>query len=253
MARKRTERRHLLGLIARSFYLQTAWNYEFLQALGFAYVMSSVGRRVASGGRATREFLERHTGLFNTNPVLASYIIGGTARLEERHSRGETSGAEIVALKSALAVPLAAVGDRFFWAGLRPLSGLLGILAAGWLGAGGALVLLAVYNVFHLYYRVKGVLRGYALGAGLVSEISRLRLPRLTVHVGWIGAFALGVLMVTAVHGWQAAWKREAVFVLPSVALAAGFLPQFLRTRVTEVALALGALGLLLTAGGLLG
>ncbi len=243
----------MLGLVLRSFYLQAAWNYETLQALGFAYVMSPVARSVAGRREASARFFERHLNLFNTNPVLASYIIGATARLEENHSRGEANVAEIETLKSSLAVPLAAVGDRFFWANLRPLAGLLGVLASGLAGVAGALVLLVVYNVFHLHYRVKGVFRGYLLGTGVVSEISRLRIPSLCRYAGWIGAFALGVLMVTTVHGWQSSWKREAALVLPAAALASGLLPESFRKRITEIALGLGILGLLLTAGGLLG
>jgi len=243
----------LLTLVIRSFYLQAGWNYESLQALGFAYIMSSAGRRIASGGEAARKFFERHLALFNTNPVLASYIIGATAKLEEEHARGKTSSAEIETLKSALAVPLASVGDRFFWASLRPIAGLLGVLTAGVVGGVGALVLLATYNTFHLYYRIKGVFRGYALGTGVVSEVARLRIPSFSHHVGWIGAFALGVLLVAAVHGWQLVWRREAVFVLPCVALASGLLPESLRKRITEIALVVGVVGLLLTAGGLLG
>jgi PTS system mannose-specific IID component len=243
----------LLALLVRSFYLQTAWNYESLQALGFAYTMAPVARRLAEGRKATREFFERHLTLFNTNPVLASYIIGATARLEEGYAEGRTSSAEVEALKSALAAPLASVGDRFFWAGLRPFAGLLGVLAAGIIGWWGALVLLLTYNAFHLCYRVRGVLRGYALGASVVSEISRLRVPRLSQHVGWIGAFALGMLLVIATHGWQLSWRREAIFVLPPIALACGLLPESYRKRITEIAIAVGVLVLLLTAGGLLG
>jgi mannose/fructose/N-acetylgalactosamine-specific phosphotransferase system component IID len=243
----------LLRLILRSFYLQAAWNYETLQALGFAYVMYPVAGKVASGGEAAGRFFKRHLSLFNTNPVLASYIIGAAAKVEEEHSEGKVNAAEVETLKSALSVPLAAVGDRFFWANLRPLAGLLGVLASGLAVGAGALVLLCVYNAFHLHYRIKGVLRGYSLGTGVVSEVSRIRIPRLCQHAGWVGAFVLGILLVTAVHGWELSWKREAAIVLPSVALASGLLPASFKRRITEIALALGALGLLLTAGGLLG
>ncbi|MCX5800541.1 MAG: PTS system mannose/fructose/sorbose family transporter subunit IID [Candidatus Eisenbacteria bacterium] len=243
----------LVRLVLRSFYLQAAWNYEGLQTLGFAYVMFPVARKLGCGTTATREFAVRHLRLFNTNPVLASYIIGATAKLEEERERGKVSAADVEALKSSLAVPLAAVGDRFFWASMRPLSGMLGVLIAGGFGVLGAVALLVLYNVFHIYYRVKGVLRGYTLGAGVVGEIPKLRLMTLSRTVGWVGAATAGILLVGVVHAWSGGWKREALLLLPVVAIASGLLRESFQKRITEVAIAVGAAGLVLTASGIFG
>jgi len=234
-------------------YLQAAWNYEGLQTLGFAYVMFSVARRLTSRKSVSREFSARHTTLFNTNPILSSYIIGATAKLEEEHEAGQRSAADIEVLKSSLAVPLAAIGDRFFWATLRPFSGVLGILIAGSFGLLGAVTLLVLYNLFHLYYRVKGVIRGYSLGAGVVGEIPKLGLMKLSQAVGWLGAVALGVLVIGAGYAWVIGWRREALFLFPLIAVATGLLPESFQKRITEVAIAVGAAGLVLTAVGVLG
>jgi mannose/fructose/N-acetylgalactosamine-specific phosphotransferase system component IID len=243
----------LVRLVLRSFYLQAGWNYESLQTLGFVYVMSAVARKLASGRSVAPEFAARHLSLFNTNPVLASYIIGATAKLEEEHYNGQRSAADIEVLKSSLAVPLAAIGDRFFWANLRPFSGMLGVLIAGRVGLLGAIALLVLYNVFHVYYRVRGVFRGYALGAGVVGEISKLRLMKMSQTMGWLGGIVLGIMLVGITCAWKNGWKREALFLFSLVTIASGLMPESLQKRITEVAIAVGIAGLLLTAGGVLG
>jgi len=243
----------LARLVLRSFYLQAAWNYESLQTLGFAYVMFPVARRLTSASAVAQEFAARHLTLFNTNPVLASYIIGATAKLEEEHCNGRRSAADIEVLKSSLAVPLAALGDRFFWANLRPFSGMLGVLIAGRAGLLGAIALLVLYNVFHVYYRVRGALRGYALGAGVVGEISKLGLMKMSQTIGWLGAIVLGIMLVGVTYAWKNGWKREALFLFPLVAIASGLMPEALQKRITEIAIGVGVVGLLLTAGGVLG
>jgi mannose/fructose/N-acetylgalactosamine-specific phosphotransferase system component IID len=243
----------LVRLVLRSFYLQAAWNYEGLQTLGFAYVIFPVARKLASGRAVAPDFAVRHLTLFNTNPVLASYIVGATAKLEEEHYNGQRSAADVEVLKSSLTVPLAAIGDRFFWAGLRPLSGMLGVLIAGKVGLLGAVVLLVLYNIFHIYYRVKGVFVGYALGAGVVGEVSKLRLMKMSQTVGWLGAVVLGILLVGATCAWKSGWKREALFLFPLLVIASGLLPESLQKRITEIAIAVGVVGLLLTASGVLG
>jgi mannose/fructose/N-acetylgalactosamine-specific phosphotransferase system component IID len=246
----------LVRLILRSFYLQAAWSYDGLQTLGFVYVMSPVARKLASGRDAVQEFVARHLTLFNTNPVLASYIIGATAKLEEEYERGQRSGTDVEVLKSSLTVPLAAMGDRFFWANMRPLSGMLGALVAlvahrfGFLGA---VVLLVLYNVFHIYYRVKGVLRGYVLGAGVVGEVSKLRFMKLSAAAGWLGVVIMGVLLVGVTYAWKTGWKREAMFLFPLIAILSGLLRESFQKRITEFAIAAGVAGLLLTASGVFG
>ena len=253
MSEKRIGRAGVLGLLARSFYLQAAWNYETLQAPGFAHALFPVGRKLSAGGKVPPEFARRHAALFNTNPVMASYVIGTAARMEEEVAAGRATADDVVAMKSALAVPLAAAGDRFFWATLRPLAGMLGVLAAGAAGVAGALVLLAVYNAFHLYYRARGVVKGYALGSGIVNEVLRLNLVGLSAQLGLIGAFALGMLFVAAGLGWTGGTIGPTFLVFAVAGVVVGVLPDGFQKRITEVALCAGGAGYLLTALGILG
>jgi len=251
--KRRIGRLGLLRLLARSFYFQSGWNYETLQAAGFAYIIFPVGRRLSLMKGVSRDFAERHVALFNTNPVLASYIIGAVARMEEDAASGLRTAGEIEAAKSYLSVPLAAAGDRFFWATLRPFSGMVGVIVAGVAGWTGALVMLGLYNIFHLYYRVKGVFRGYALGPDVAVEVSKLRLVRLSGRVGLLAAFLLGVFIVAAGVCWSHGSFERTFAVCSAVAVVTGVLPEAFQKRITEIALAVAAAGFILTAGGILG
>ena len=253
MSQKRIGKAAVLGLLARSFYLQAAWNYQSLQATGFAHALFPVGRKLSEKGEVPPEFAERHLTLFNTNPILASYVIGTSARMEEDVSAGSSRGEDVAAMKSALAVPLAAAGDRFFWATLRPLAGMLGLLVAGVAGISGALVLLVIYNLFHVYYRARGVFRGYALGPGVVSEVLHLNLVGLSAQLGLIGAFVLGVLFVAAGLRWTGGSVGAAFAGFVAVGVVVGLLSDGFQKRITEVALCVGGAGYVLTALGLLG
>ncbi|MFH0777074.1 MAG: PTS system mannose/fructose/sorbose family transporter subunit IID [Candidatus Eisenbacteria bacterium] len=245
----RIDKLGLLGLVLRSFYLQSAWNYDGLQAQGFAHVIFPVGRRLSSESTVSRDFAARHLALFNTNPILASYVIGAVTKLEEEVKAGRRQASDVESLKTLLAVPLAAAGDRFFWANLRPVAGTIGVMIALFYGAAGAFALMAAYNVFHVYYRVRGVVRGYALGTGTVVEVSRLRLVQMSDWLGRCGAFSLGALLVTLSRAWGDAGNSEALVVFPAIAIVCGVLPESFHKRITEIALIAGALGVVLTAG----
>ncbi|HEY7727075.1 MAG TPA: PTS system mannose/fructose/sorbose family transporter subunit IID, partial [Candidatus Eisenbacteria bacterium] len=116
---------------SRAVYLQALFTHQRMQGPGFAFSILPALQRLF-GPRERSEALRRHLGYFNTHPVLAGAVLGTVARLEERRARGETVTEErIEAVKRGLASPLAALGDPLFWVTLRPLSGLLGVLAAG--------------------------------------------------------------------------------------------------------------------------
>ncbi len=83
----------------------------------------------ASTSPGGRRSSQRHLGFFNTNPVLASYVLGAAAAAELR-DRTRAGPAEARELKRALSGPLGMAGDALFWAALRPLAGFLGVLAA---------------------------------------------------------------------------------------------------------------------------
>ena len=119
----------------RCLFLQAAWNRRGMQNLGFAYAIDPALRRLYADPGKRSEALRRHLATFNCHPYTAAAIVGGAIHHEERVAAGEEPPGAPLAYKQVLQGPLAAVGDGFFWAGLRPFFGALaavGTLALGW-------------------------------------------------------------------------------------------------------------------------
>ncbi|RME40179.1 MAG: hypothetical protein D6794_02670 [Deltaproteobacteria bacterium] len=97
-----------------------------------------------------------------------------------------------------LMAPYAAIGDAFFWGGLRPMAAVVALFlaAAGlpWAGVG----LLALFNIPALYCRIAGFYLGWRKGGALVETIQRWHLPDLAIRVKEATIVLLG--------GWCAYW-----------------------------------------------
>ena len=134
-----------LKLLMRSFALQGSWNFPQMQGLGFLFALAPWLKRVHSEGNELRRSLRRHLGYFNTNPYMATYVLGVVARLEE-----EGQGEESVRMRQNLMGPLGAIGDGLYWANFRPLCLLLALLIATVRIEVAALFFITIYNVIHI-------------------------------------------------------------------------------------------------------
>jgi PTS system mannose-specific IID component len=181
------------ALLLRSFFLQGSWSYERMQSVGWTAALSGEGRQLAAGPGASA-FLRRHLDYFNTNPVMASYLLGGVVRLEEEITAGRAAEEDVARFKRGLTSPLAAWGDTFFWASLRPLATALGVVGAWLWGGWGVVVYLVAYNSFHLYYRVRGLQEGYRWGPEVAARLARAPVRTMAGRVRETGLVAAGVL-----------------------------------------------------------
>jgi len=178
----------------RCLFLQAAWNRRGMQNLGFAYAIDPALRRLYSDPALRSAALRRHLGAFSCHPYTASAIVGGAIHHEELVAAGQEPVAGPLAYKQVLQGPLAAVGDGFFWAGLRPFFGALaalGTLALGW----PALVAsLLVYNVLHLWLRWTLFRAGYRSGDEVLTRLAALSLPAWAARLRDAGSVLCGVI-----------------------------------------------------------
>jgi PTS system mannose-specific IID component len=193
----------------RSLFLQSAWNFGRLQNLGWAFCMEPALRELYPEPAERAEALKRHLEFFNTHPYMVGYVLGAALRAEEEAAskRGEErvqAAARVSALKLGLAGPLAAVGDTFYWATLRPAAALLGV-AWLWLGPHplhlfAPLVFLAAYNLPCLWLRAASVHQGYKRGVGVALHIAKLGLPALSEGLKLSSLILVGGLAGGIVH-----------------------------------------------------
>jgi len=208
--------------LLRTFMLQASWNFERLQGLGALYVMAPVLRCLYRGEERTLAF-QRHMGYFNSHPYLGTAILGAAIALEDEAASGTPQdGVSASDFNSMMMAPFAAMGDAFFWGGVRPLAAVLALFFAvrGSFWSSG--VLLLVYNLPHFYFRFWGFAKGWRLGVGVIEAVQRWHFPDLAIRLKEAVVVLLGgvcAVWVTMVLRQDEVIPAAGFAVLPVVAL----------------------------------
>lgn len=146
--------------------LQWCWNYERMQAAGYAYAMVPVIKELYETEEEQCRELERHMVFYNTHPGTSALIFGADVALEENY-QGETGDS----LKVALMGPLAGIGDTIQAVLITPPFNIIGAgLAAegSWLSiVVTTLPLLALFIVRWPLFNY-----GYNKGVDIIADVS---------------------------------------------------------------------------------
>lgn len=204
---RRTERalpsRVLLRVFLRSLLLQASWNPQGMQNLGLVYALFPALKEIYPHPDQQMAAVRRHLAFFNTHPYVAAAILGGVIFHEQRIARGEEGPERVLAFKTALMGPLAALGDGFFWLSLKPAVGAFCAALVPFFplvtgntrdGAWAAVVFLVLYNLVHLTFRWRLFRMGLSLGDRLVESVARANLPKRGARLRAIGAASAGAL-----------------------------------------------------------
>ncbi|HKK01034.1 MAG TPA: PTS system mannose/fructose/sorbose family transporter subunit IID [Desulfuromonadales bacterium] len=189
MERKGIPKSILLRVMLRSFLLQASWNFERLQNLGTLYVLKPALSFLYRDDEFKQACL-RHLEHFNTHPFLASPIFGTLLALENEPA----SRFDVQEFKSMIAAPYAAMGDSFFWGGVRPLAACLALFFAFKGSLAEVAVFLVLFNIPHLWFRTVGFWQGYSLGIDSVAKIQEQRLPDQALRLKELTVILLGGL-----------------------------------------------------------
>ena len=187
--------------------LQWCWNYERMQAAGYAYAMVPVIKELYDTEEDQCRQLERHMQFYNTHPGTSALIMGADVALEEAYQpeMGDS-------LKVALMGPLAGVGDTIQGVLVTPT---FSIIAASMAAEGNWLsILVSSLPLFVLW-----ILRwplfnyGYKQGVNVISDVNSMSvLDDLQV--------AASVLGITVVGGF-----------VPSILAGLKINPEFMKTE----------------------
>lgn len=194
----------LLKVFIRSFLLQASWSYDRMQSLGFAYAIQPVLRRLYPDEEEYRSRLDLHMEYFNTQPYLAAFLLGATAKMELERASGRGRDADIPGLKSALMAPLGALGDSFFWGALTPLAA---VIAAAMLMTGAwwaPLLFLVLYNTWHVGLRAGVFVWGYQSAGDAVALMSHYSFTKMAKLFKAVSLAVLGGAL-----GIASSWRPE--------------------------------------------
>jgi PTS system mannose-specific IID component len=195
--RKKLTKRDLFGVFLRSNLFQGSWNFERMQALGYAFSMAPAIRRLyPEGSEERKQAMKRHNEFFNTHPYMAAPILGVSLAMEEEKANGaEIDDAAINGIKVGLMGPLAGVGDPIFWGTVRPVFAALGASIASTGSILGPLLFFVLFNAVRLGVRWWGVFYGYSKGSNIVSDMGGNLLQKLTEGASILGLFVMGALV----------------------------------------------------------
>ncbi|MBI4773566.1 MAG: PTS system mannose/fructose/sorbose family transporter subunit IID [Deltaproteobacteria bacterium] len=236
-------------LLLRSFFLQSSWNIERMQNLGFLYALLPALERIY-GHDADRfhDACKRHLELFNTHPYMAAPIIGAVIQMEAQRNQGVLPLETIRDFKRGAMIAFAAMGDSLFWKTLRPLCGALAILMAleGFFWA--PLVFVITYNTAHLFVRGYGLHSARQNGIRVIEQIHRWDIPKRVAQLRHFFPIVLGAL--TAKCALIAPGELEST--MPWLALPLVIIVCIVIRRRWSIPIVLGSIFVLLSVGMLL-
>ena len=145
-----------MSILLRSFFIQSSWNLERMQNLGFLYAILPALKRVHPDPEERKQAQLRHLELFNSQPYMASSILGAVINLEKECVREEKDAATVSTFKTNVMSGFAALGDSLFWNTWRPLCSALALMLAYRGSMWAPVLFLIAYNAAHLFVRVRG-------------------------------------------------------------------------------------------------
>lgn len=170
-------------IFLRTFFLQSLWNFERLQNIGFLYILYPILKNLYPNEEQRKQVLLRHIGFFNTNPYMATIIIAMILNTEQKIVNGtEKNTKKPEMIKSLMAGPIAAIGDSFFWGTWRPFVSFVAILLIIlsmnmftikylWIAP---VIFIVLYNVVHLFFRYWSLIVSFKLDDKMIKVISKL-------------------------------------------------------------------------------
>ena len=179
-------------IFLRSLYWQTSWNFARMQCLGLTYAIYPLLEKLyGKNSEHLARRIRRYLVCFNTNPYLAAAILGFLVHMEKQ---GEEMGDQGLVLSGSLAGLYGAVGDAFFWNGLKPMVSAMAVMIFFWQPSLWALVfLLCAYNFVHLGIRYTVYLHGLHRGIGVIETINSWRLPLIRNIMEFVTTASLAV------------------------------------------------------------
>jgi len=175
-----------------------------MQALGFAYAIEPVLRKLYANRDDYESRLKIHMEYFNTQPYLASFILGASARIEQDRASGRNAAGDVIGLKNALMAPLGALGDSFFWGALKPLCAVVSVALIMTGTAWAPLLFLLLYNIWHIGLRASVLFWGFATTGDPLQLMAHYRFTVVTRRFKAVTLSVLGGILGTIVL-----WRQE--------------------------------------------
>ena len=181
----------------RSNLLQGSWNFERMQALGYAFgIVPAIRRLYPEGSQERKDAIKRHLEFYNTQPFVTAPILGVNLAMEEERANGAPiDDAAINGVKVGLMGPLAGVGDPIYWGTARIILAVLGATLAKEGNIMGPILFFVGINLIRVLTRWYSMNYGYQKGTEIVQDMEGGQLQKITTGASILGLFIMGGLV----------------------------------------------------------
>jgi len=202
---KKLTRRDLWKTFIYSLAIESGCSTSKQEAPGFTQAMIPVIENVYDTKEEKAEAYTRHAQLFLTEGRVAQFIVGVVAKLEEqRAAMRDVEAEDILLYKSALAGPLAGIGDSLLHGTLRPLmAGIACVLvyAGGFQNLLGPVLFFLVMTGAVFAVRIIGFFKGYNEGMTAIERLQRSGIvERVTSHAAVASYMLAGAFIPALLH-----------------------------------------------------
>ena len=174
-----------------SIFEQIPFSFERMQAGGYTCCMSYVLDKIyADDPEQKKDALVRNMTFINTEPHMATFMLGLQASLEEA---GEDRDL-IMNIRNGLFGPFAGLGDAIFWFTLLPVTATIFCSMAAEGNPLGPILYIVTWFLLAILPRIWFCRLGYKLGAKAVDLIAD-NAPAIAKAAGILGVLVVGGLI----------------------------------------------------------
>ena len=195
---KKLTKKELRQVFWRSCMLDSSWNYERQQNIGYSYAMTPVVKKLhEDGSEKQRRAYARGLDFMAVTPQLSTLLMGINAAMEEENANNDDfDDSTIVAVKTSLMGPFAGLGDSMLNLTWYPIAGSIGASLCVDNGSLiGPLVMFLLINLLYWPLKYFGIHMGYSKGMELIEKGGVALIERLGNLANVLGIIVVGCLI----------------------------------------------------------
>ncbi len=179
----------------RGLFMEGNFNFERMQAGGFAFSMVPALKKIHGNKRDFAKALKNHLQFFNASPKLFTFLLGTAVAMEENKEKPST----INVMKVAGMGPTGGIGDAIDHMTLMPLTLALGASIALDGSIAGPFVFFFLYQTVHFLVYFGLMFMGYKAGTAAMVNMSDTT-EKLAKAANIMGIFVIGALSATFIR-----------------------------------------------------
>ena len=177
----------------RGLFMEGNFNFERMQAGGFAYSIVPALKKIHGDNKADlAKALKNHLQFFNASPKLFTFLLGTAIAMEENKEKPST----VNVMKVAGMGPTGGIGDAIDHMTLMPLTLALGASIAMEGSIAGPFVFFFLYQIVHFAVYFGLMFMGYKAGTAAMVNMSDST-EKLAKAANIMGIFVIGALSAT--------------------------------------------------------